>query len=397
MEAQILSAIIGDRSSFDRLCAHLDISDLSDQGQIIYEMLTDYYDADKDAQHCDLSLIKSRIEREYAKNSDILLHCINNIVETSSINVEQEFLKFKKQRIEQDISHAFGSGSYDDIDYLLEQWNVYKDSLYEIGDASDSQVYIGEPLERLLSTISEDNLIKLYPKVLNERLGGGVPKGSHILVYARPEQGKTAFAVNMAAGFAYKDRKVLYVGNEEPYNMMLLRMISRLSGMTRWEIQDNPEEASELANDRGYSNIVFASLTPGTIKDVARLTEKHNPDVIIIDQLHNLSSKVMNKVERLEQQAKQARDLAHSNDCVIVSLTQAADTAEGRQCLEMGDVYYSNTGIQGHVDVMIGIGSDQEMNRVDKRMLSLTKNKWTGNHTPCIVHLDRYLSKVTSM
>lgn len=394
MEKQLLSALVTSRESFDRLRSHLDASDLSDQGAIIYGMLTDYYDRDKDAAFCDTDLLRTRIEREYPKTSDILLHCVNNIQETSSINVETEFLAFKKGRIEQDLSHAFGAGDAGAIDELLAQYQVYNCSL---DSAEHEEVYIGEDVQRLLSTVSPENLIKVYPKVLNERLGGGVPRGSHLLVYARPEQGKTAFAINMACGFANKGRRVLYVGNEEPYNMMLLRVISRLAAMPRWDVQKAPQEAMELAVSRGYRNIVFASLSPGSMADVAKLTDRHEVDVVIIDQLHNLRSKVQNKVERLEQQAKQARDLGHSRQCVVVSLTQAADSAEGYASLGMGDVYYSNTGIQGHVDIMIGIGSDEDMQKMDKRMLSLVKNKWTGNHTPCIVRLDRMLSKVTSI
>ena len=42
----------------------------------------------------------------------------------------------------------------------------------------------------------------MYPLRLNKELGGGVLPGHHIILFARPEQGKTAAAITMAVGFA---------------------------------------------------------------------------------------------------------------------------------------------------------------------------------------------------
>ena len=133
------------------------------------------------------------------------------------------------------------------------------------------------------------------------------------------------------------------------------------------------------------------------MSDVSRLTDQYQPDVVLIDQLHNLESRNQNKVERLEEQAKSCRDLGHRTGSVVVSLTQAAETADNKAVLDMGDVYFSNTGIQGHVDIMLGIGMDDDLDKFDRRMVSLCKNKWTGNHTPFKIAIDRGLSKISSL
>lgn len=396
MESKILLTMLIDRDSYELISDSIEDNDLSDQGRIIYDYIEDYYSNDPEAVCVDVDLIRHRIEREYPKHKEVLLSSLNNIENTSPANIQREWFELKKQRVEQDLAHALMAGDSSSIEALLERYEKYQQGVCSASD-DDGSVYIGEPLETLLDTVHPDNLIKVYPRILNERLGGGVPPGTHILVYARPEAGKTAFAINMACGFARQNKTVLYIGNEEPYNMMLLRIISRLTGMRRDQIMENPEAAMERALERGYENIIFVSLSPGTMDDVRRLAKKYEPDVILVDQLHNLSSKEKNKVERLEEQAKDIRDLGHSSGAVCVSLTQAAESAENKAVLDMGDVYYSNTGIQGHVDIMLGIGMDNSLEEYDRRIVSMCKNKWSGDHTPFKIQIDRFLSKVTSL
>ena len=63
-----------------------------------------------------------------------------------------------------------------------------------------------------------------------------------------------------------------------------------------------------------------------------------------------------------------------------MSVTQAGESAQNKLVLSMGDVEWSNTGIPGAADLMIGIGLDDEYLSTDKRMLSIPKNKVNGRH-----------------
>jgi hypothetical protein len=90
------------------------------------------------------------------------------------------------------------------------------------------------------------------------------------------------------------------------------------------------------------------------------------------------------------------RALAKIRNIGAVSVTQAADSAINKLYLEMGDVYFSNIAIQAQVDLMIGIGMDNQAQQNNTRVLSLCKNKLTGNHVPLHVLVDPKLSKVTA-
>ena len=63
----------------------------------------------------------------------------------------------------------------------------------------------------------------------------------------------------------------------------------------------------------------------------------------------------------------------------------------------MGDVYFSNVAIQGAVDVMIGLGMNDEYDRANRRMISLAKNKLSGNHEPFPVIIQPELSRILNV
>ncbi|NIV28549.1 MAG: hypothetical protein GWN58_03240, partial [Anaerolineae bacterium] len=80
---------------------------------------------------------------------------------------------------------------------------------------------------------------------------------------------------------------------------------------------------------------------------VEELMHEYEPDVVFVDQLRNVSSKgrTENRTTQLDRVANDLRQLAISHKAVVVSLTQAAESAEGKLKLDMGDVDSSNTAI----------------------------------------------------
>lgn len=301
----------------------------------------------------------------------------------------------KRQGLRQGLATALMSNKDTDIQEWMDKYLGFNEHVLS-QDEDDGSVHIGVSVESLLMQHNPEHLIPILPKSLNERIGGGLPKPCHVLIYARPESGKTATCINLSCGIINQGRRVLYIGNEEAYSSMLLRFISRLSGMTVSEVRGNPVEADRLANERGYGNLVYAPLSPGSVKEIRELVEKYQPDALVIDQLHNLSHKNDNKVEKLEALAKEIRDLSNEYNIAAVSVTQAGESAEGKLLLTMDDVYYSNTGIPGHVDLMIGVGKDDNADRENYRFLSVSKNKFNGDHNPLKVRIVPALSKVLS-
>jgi len=172
-----------------------------------------------------------------------------------------------------------------------------------------------------------------------------------------------------------------------------------MTGMTKKEILTDPERCASLCEERGYNNLGFYHKGQPTIEEVEKLVkDKGDVDCVILDQLRNMRTlKDNSKVDNLELVAQRARDIGINHKVLVVSVTQAGATAENSLVLKMNDVDSSKTGIPGAVDVMIGIGCNNEFENSNKRMLSFPKNKISGKHGHFHVGIQPELSRMISL
>lgn len=392
-EQKLLSAVLSSQPSYRRVEKLLDKQDLSDRGWIILETIKDYYDTDKAAKSCDRDILEAHLTRKYPKHAETLMAVLGRLDNVSAPNVIKDFIGMKREALRQRLGAALIGG--DATDELLEEYRKYSDDDFDPERDTGTSIFVGMPVSELITHFSKENLIRVFPQALNDALDGGVPSGTHLLAYARPETGKTAWCVTNACGYAFDGRKVLYIGNEDPYQMMLMRIISRFTNLTRQQIQSDPAGAHAKAMERGYGNIVLASMAGGGFREIRYLVEKYDPDVIILDQLHNIrASKNLTKVEKLEHLATEAREMGKYYDKVVLSVTQAGESAANKDILDMEDVYFSNVAIQQAVDVMIGIGASEVSKQAGIRHLSLCKNKISGKHDAVQVNIQPEVSRI---
>jgi KaiC/GvpD/RAD55 family RecA-like ATPase len=218
-------------------------------------------------------------------------------------------------------------------------------------------------------------------RALNERLGGGLLPGHNVTVFGLVESGKSALALTLATGFAKRGHKVLYVGNEDPAPDLMVRAIQMTARKSREELMARPEEAERAALAEGVGNLYIRELAPGTLAEIERLVRKYSPAVLVVDQLRNIhATKLDNYTQRLDAIAQGIRAIGKRYGLVTIGVTQAGDSARGRSVLDAGDVDSSNVGIPGAADVLIGIGSTEQLQRAGLRTLSLAKNKVSFRH-----------------
>ncbi|KKK80750.1 hypothetical protein LCGC14_2820370, partial [marine sediment metagenome] len=346
--------------------------------------------------HADKELILSSITRslENPKHVDAFETLFSQLPDTSPSNVVHEILDTKRQNVGLELSAALmARASSEQIQPLLTEFN----SLTEGGLEEEEQDLTAITVEDLVTKhFDKEELIKLSPKTLNNRVGGGVKPGHHILIYAPTEMGKTLFAINMVVGFLRQGKTVLYIGNEDPIADVAMRFICRMCSQPQHKIEANPAKAQKMIEMQGWDRLILKELAPGTFPQIRGLIGKHKPDVVVIDQLRNIDVKSENRTTALEKAATEARNIAKGG-VVVISLTQAADSASGKLVLNRGDVDSSNIGIPGNMDVMIGIGANEDMERTGLRCISLAKNKTTGNHSPFNVLFNTAISKVEEL
>lgn len=277
----------------------------------------------------------------------------------------------------------------------------YEDSLQatEVKDNEDRyEVYESPTMESLVPKSDGSDRIPLWPRALNSKLAGGCLPGDHVLVFARPEMGKTATALNFCRGFAKSGHSVLYCSNEDSIQRLLVRAKASFSGMEYKECLENPEEADEKSGAAGFGLVRFVEMYPGSVHQLEHLVKEYRPQVLLVDQLINLvTRKSDNYTLTLGTIARGIRNIAKQYGLVAVSYAQASDSASNKLVLDMSDLNWSNTDVQGAVDLMIGMGANQDFLAKDWRMLSLCKNKLSGSHEYFPVKIDRFKSRLSSV
>lgn len=401
MEKKILAAILRSREHFLAVAGHLNpLEELSPEGALIFELVKDYYETDGSADTCDVDIIRARAERKlsspkHVEAFGVYLSSVGE-QEVSGVNIVREVLDQKHRAVGLKLaSKLVSNSSPDDVKKLTRELSELQTASSLGREEEDEEEYHGvRPQDLLTKHFDRKNLIEVWPKTLNDQIDGGAKPGHHILVFAPTEMGKTLMVINMVAGFLRFGHKVLYIGNEDPAPDIIMRAMSRITGMTKYEIEANPDEAQKRLSARNWSLFTLASLAPGTFDTIQKLVDRYKPTVVVLDQLRNINVDSENRTQALEKAATSARNLAKRNEVLVVSVSQAADSASGKTVLGRGDVDGSNVGIPGQCDLMIGIGADPHMEEQGLRVLSFPKNKLSGRHTPIPVTFNYALSRV---
>lgn len=402
MERTLLGTMVKSRSGYDLICSYLDFKNYSRPFQIVLDYVHKFYSRDGDATSIDQALFEEQL-RTTVNNPKHLEEFLQMTqaaygVEVSEPNVKAMVLEAKRKEMGEQVATAIVNGK--DTTTLLEDYLAIINTLHldDLDSATGgAEVYEDVDVKALLmDELDTKTGLNLYPKSIGDKIGP-LRGGDHILLYARPECGKTASCLSFSGGFARQGARGLYFGNEDRLKRLMLRQISNLSGLTKQEIERDIDRALELAREAGYDNILFIEITPGTPELVEHFVDKYKPSWVIVDQVRNLFVKNASKVEQLEIAAKAMRDTAKRHNCVMISVTQAGESGNNKEVLEMGDIDYSNTGMQATADVMLGLGMSKNLEEQGLRCYSLPKNKLSGDHGSVIVRINPFISRVSSL
>lgn len=397
-ERNILASVIHSREAYDQVKHFVGREDLSEQGWFIWEGVVEYYDKDMDCQSIESPLLAEHIARRVSADKHkatfrSIILSLGEDFQGSVPNIVADLLEQKREATGHRLAAALLSG--DKPNGLLADYAELLDATELEEEDNETEDRIGFDVRDLCDTgFSSDGLIRVSPSSLNQRLDGGVRPGHHLVLFARPEMGKTMMVIEMMAGFAEQGLTTLYIGNEDPITDINMRVVNRLSGMTKLEVLNNPKEADTKARENGYENIILHSACPGTPRGISKLLEKYEPAVLVLDQLRNINTGNDNYVLKLEEAATHARNWAKKYSCVVVSVTQAGDSAANKAALDLGDIDYSNTGIPGQADVMIGLGANSNHKAAGELVISLPKNKISAIHEAFAVTTEPHLSKI---
>lgn len=389
-EGKVLSAAIASREAYERVAPFLSDPDLSPPAQMWWKLIVAWYASDRKAGGVDKELLRERGKRDLPQtHQKTLLAFYDELPEAPSpMNAVVELLQLRRTRHRADLMMKLQNApAAEQRDAWLEYERLLEATSME--DVSDAPITV----EQAFETRNPERLIKLSPAALHERIGGIGP-GETLVLFGRPEIGKSLFSISIACGAVRQGKRVLYLGNEEPVARTMLRCMSNLLGRTTHQILANQDKAAHAAREKGIELITFRQIEPGSVAQIERYVDRDEPALVIVDQVRHITSKGQTLTTRLEEVQQGLRVLSSKYGFACVSVTQAGDSADGKVYLDMGDIDSSNTGLQGACDALVGIGADKAMANSDRRGLSLPKNKLGHTHEGCLVSIDRLRNTV---
>ena len=253
-------------------------------------------------------------------------------------------------------------------------------------------------LNKLIDELKDNTKWKFNLTDLKNKVNG-IGEGNLIIVFARPESGKTAFWVNMVAGrngFATQGAKVCALINEEPAIRTQMRLVNAYTGMTFAEIKENPQKAGDLWSQI-KNQIRILDTVDWTLEKIDSYLAKEKPDILIIDQLDkvHIGGTFARGDEKLRAIYTGAREIAKRRDCSLIGISQASADASGKWDMTFDMMENSKTGKAAEADVIIGVGykPNSDYSNDNDRSLSVSKNKITGWHGKIMVKIVPEVSR----
>ena len=274
-------------------------------------------------------------------------------------------------------------------------------TLIDDSDGVNKEEYdnVTDDIPLLLESLKDNTKWKFNLSGLRDKVNG-IGDGNFLIVFARPESGKTAFWVNMVAGqggFASQGAKVCALINEEPAIRTQMRLVNAHTGMSFAEIKENPTKAGQLWSQI-KSNMRILDTVDWSLDKIDSYVAKEKPDILIIDQLDkvHVTGTFARTDEKLRAIYTGAREIAKRRSCALVGVSQASADASGKMDLTFDMMENSKTGKAAEADVIIGVGFRNQLDiDQDIRSIAVSKNKITGYHgkmtCKIIPELSRYI------
>ncbi len=397
-DQKVLASCLASKEAYDKIKGHVTKAEFSPQSKVWWELLDSWYKKDPDASHVDIDTLISTGKRSiHEKHYKELVDYLKSLPEPGSpTNVVLEALELK--RFNSGMVLATSISNNEPAGRVLKDLDEYAELLRACDLTTGDQITAGG-LAELDSYFDRDNLIKLSPAIMNERTGGGAQRGDHILIFARPEVGKTLFTVNLVAGFLRQKLRILYVGNEDKIQKIQKRIRSNLANMPDafLERPGGVDEANRRAGKFKMDEyLTMVHMHPGTVSEIESLLQSVTYDVVVIDQIINLRAKADGKTAQLEQIARDTRALFGKYNVLGVTTAQQGAPPDGRPkiILNQDDIFNSKTGLPAQTDLLLGLGADEEMLDRNEWRVNICRNKLNGNHEAVRVKFNKDISKV---
>jgi replicative DNA helicase len=398
MEKELIKLLLN-KNFYDKNKSKLSKEFFTNGTGALYETIQSaHQDSDQDLSIGEVSTLHLEVynpalSKAARDNFDVLINEIKDI-ELPNEKIAQNIIRslFKRgiaQHVAQIATDIYNGSDIDfseikkHLDVTFEEVNEYE--------------YVTGNIDNLLDQLKDNTKWKFNLEPLRDKVNG-VGDGNLVIIFARPEAGKTAFWVNLVSGvdgFASQGAKVCALINEEPAVRTQMRLINAHTGMTFDEIRADKVEANRRwAEIR--KNIKILDTVDWSLDDVDEFVQKEKPDILVVDQLDkvNVKGSFARTDEKLRAIYTGAREIAKRNNCCVVAVSQASADGHGKFDLTFDMMEGSKTGKAAEADVIIGVGHRDKLDTDERiRSLAISKNKITGWHGQLVCTIIPELSR----
>lgn len=270
-------------------------------------------------------------------------------------------------------------------------------------EPADEVEWLDTDLDAILAANDEQSQWRINIPTVAEKLPG-ISGGELMILFARPETGKTASYVSLACapgGWCWQGARVLVLCNEEPGRRTLLRAVTAACQQDKAWVRQN-QAGAEAEWSKIKDRFIMGDAVGLTTAKVDALVRRYAPDIVVCDQLDKIApiGSFAATHEKLRDIYMNYRETAKRHHCAAVAVSQASAEAEGKTVLNPTMMEGSKTGKFAEADVIIGIGkfplAEGSTEEDFTRTWTVGKNKissWHGTvHTILDPHTSTYRS-----
>jgi len=395
------------KEKYDKLKSEIDASIFQNGAREIYKTIGYIYRDNPNITQINFSDLKLAYFNTYYPNTSFasqkniheLIDSIERQEEPSDDVVAtalKSMYRIKKAdelaRICLDISNNPSSSSLKQVEKFMA--NVDEEQTQQESEA------VTKDVDEIVEALQEQGEFKFNLNSL-QRATNGIGRGNFMIVFARPDVGKTAFWVSLVAspnGFAWQEKKVSIFANEEPAIRTQMRLLNASSGLQRGNILNGSRDLAKQKWSTISPYIDNFDCVGKTMDDLDEYCSTNDVDILIIDQLDkiNVTGKYNATHEKLREVYTQSRELAKRHNILVIGMSQASAEAQGRSRVTFSTMENSKTGKAAEADIILGIGKEDEVENYLEdcvRFVTLSKNKLTGDHAEFEVILRPTISR----
>jgi len=292
-----------------------------------------------------------KLKEAYENNETIHTAIESSLLESLSqdgIIVDEEGIeKLKRSLLKARLNHI-----YQERGGLLKSPKIPVETKREVIEELLREI---EETERELNERREEELAEAVERfwedyeILKERLKYGsefetgfpsldqnivLRRGFLTIVASRPAGGKTTFAIQMSLVNAKQGKKVLFFSQEMNRNEILARMVAYETGVKLTDIIEarltkEEEEKLKESFEELKSLPIKLVFEQVSVDEVIGKTRLEKPDMVVVDYLQLLKRrKGESEYEAISRQTTALRQLAKTENCLVVALAQINREAE---------------------------------------------------------------------